>query len=193
MSMHILSRDLIFLIFLIQWKFFNTLFNRCPADGGVGHSVAWRNQLQFTAVLLLYSSCDSCSHIKQCVHRSVFENIVLKLHLFTKQPDSQSDSSWFLFCFILFCTFFLHLVLFQLVRRVSLLILVSIFLSVQFTFIIFSISLNFIYKGLKVKVFPIHLFFVILVSFLSASDHLSVFFWHCKSYFSMSNNSSKCC
>lgn len=68
----------------IQWKFFNTLFNRCPADGGVGHCVEWRNQLQFTAVLLLYSRCDSCSHIKQCVHRSVFESIVLKLHLFTK-------------------------------------------------------------------------------------------------------------
>lgn len=70
----------------------------------------------------------------------------------------------------------------------SFLILVSIFLSVQFTFIIFSISLNFIYKGLKVKPFPIHLFFVILVSYLSASYHLSVFFWHCKTYFSMTHN-----
>lgn len=75
----------------------------------------------------------------------------------------------FFVCFILFCTFFLNLVLFQLVCRVSFLILVSIFLSVEFTFIISSISLDFIYKRLKVKAFPIHLFFVILVSFVSAS------------------------
>lgn len=87
----------------IQWKFFNALFNRCPADGGVGHCVEWRNQLQFTAVLLLYSRCDSCSHIKQCVHRSVFESIVLKLHLFTKLTARVIVAD---FCFALF--YFAH-------------------------------------------------------------------------------------